>query len=140
MVFLIICVIWMKVRRILMRFVTSVYSDFSIQSDDFSYFKQIFNISNINLSLNDIESSLLSLVETASIDCHGIQNISLALFLFLRNRWSRAYFLITANYLRLFQFINLAQKRIYVTIGRYLRFLVFQSYQSPSYQTEFQLW
>ena len=46
----------------------SVYSEFSIQSVDFSYLK----LSDFNLSLTDIESTLLSLVENTSIDCHAI--------------------------------------------------------------------
>ena len=46
-----------------------VYSDFALH---FPYLEQIFNISYMNLSLTDIESSLLSLDKNTSIDCHGM--------------------------------------------------------------------
>ena len=114
-----------------------------------SNMKQIFNISNRNLSQTDIESSLLSLVDNTSIDYHGIANvflkhcstnISVALFLIFEESLESGIFL---DHWKLSEIVHKsAQKRIYVTIGntQYQKFYVFQSYLSPSFQTKYHIW
>ena len=107
-----------------------------LQNSSFQLDK-ILDISNVDLSLADVENALGSLDSKTSFDSDGVANIVINkyylhsvyyCFYYLRSLCQLASFRTDGKFQNLFQSTNQAASRIFVTTDLYQNLLVFQKY------------
>lgn len=63
-----------EICNLFAKYFMSVYTESSSSVPDFSHLNPIFNISEVIITVNDIENSLLNIKNKTSLDCDGICN------------------------------------------------------------------